>query len=368
MDDNKISTQELQAMLNKKQNVFILDVRPTDQREEWQIAESTHLDAYKRLNSGDYTVLDEVRIPENVPVVTVCAAGRTSLIASEALRQKGIKAYSLDGGMKAWNYAWNKAEVTFPSGLKIIQVRRPAKGVLSYLIGSNNEAMVVDAALDPDVYKQLAKENGWTIKYVTDTHIHADYVSRTRELALASDAKHLLIDKALVEYSFVPVVDKEFINIGTFKVQFLHTPGHTLESTTLKLNDDVIVTGDTLFIDGVGRPDLKANEDEAIIKAKQLYHSLKSLFSFSSSLLVLPAHTSKTVHFDGKFVGETLAFVQDKLDLLKLSEKEFLKYTLSRIPPSPPNYLAITSLNKKGSHEGEQLAELEAGGNHCAIG
>jgi glyoxylase-like metal-dependent hydrolase (beta-lactamase superfamily II)/rhodanese-related sulfurtransferase len=367
MDDKKISATQLQEMLNKNQEVFILDVRPTDQREEWRIAESTHVDAYKRLNNGDNSVLNEVNIPHSIPVVTVCAAGRTSLIASEVLRAKGIEAYSLDGGMKAWNYAWNKAEVNFPSGLKIIQVRRPAKGILSYIVGSANEAIVVDAALEPEVYQQLAKENGWIIKYVTDTHIHADYVSRTKELASLIGVHHLMINKTTVEYSFSPVADKEVIYVGNSKLQFLNTPGHTLESTTIKIDDVAIITGDTLFIDGVGRPDLKANEGEAIIKSKQLHHSLDMLFSLSDSLLVLPAHTSKTVPFDGKLIGETLALLKDKLDLLKLSEKEFVKYTLARIPPTPPNYLTIASLNRKGSYEGQQLADLEAGGNHCAI-
>ncbi len=367
MDDKKISVKQLQEMLNKHQDVFILDVRPTDQREEWRIAESTHVDAYKRLNSGDNSVLNEVNIPDNVPVVTVCAAGRTSMIASEFLREKGIEAYSLDGGMKAWNYAWNKAEINFQSGLKIIQVRRPAKGVLSYIIGSAGEAIVIDAALEPEVYQQLAKENGWKIKYATDTHIHADYVSRTKEVASVTGSQHLMINKATVEYSFNPVVDKEVISIGNSKLQFFSTPGHTLESTTIKVDDVAIITGDTLFIDGVGRPDLKANEGEAIIKSKQLHHSLSMLFLLSGSLLVLPAHTSKTVPFDGKLIGESLAVLKDNLDLLKLSEKDFVKHTLSRIPPTPPNYLTIGSLNRKGGYEGQQLADLEAGGNHCAI-
>jgi glyoxylase-like metal-dependent hydrolase (beta-lactamase superfamily II)/rhodanese-related sulfurtransferase len=367
MDEKKISVKQLQEMLNKSQDVFILDVRPTDQREEWRIAESTHVDAYKRLNSGDNSVLNEVNIPHSVPVVTVCAVGRTSLIASEVLREKGIEAYSLDGGMKAWNYAWNKAEINFQSGLKIIQVRRPAKGVLSYIVGSANEAIVVDAALEPEVYQQLAKENGWKIKYVTDTHIHADYVSRTKELASVIGSQHLMINNATVEYSFRPVADQEVICVGNSKLQFFNTPGHTLESMTVKVDDVAIITGDTLFIDGIGRPDLKANEGEAIIKSKQLHHSLSILLSLSDSLLVLPAHTSKTVSFDGKLIGESLAVLKDKLDLLKLSEKEFVKHTLSRIPPTPPNYLTIATLNRKGSYEGQQLADLEAGGNHCAI-
>lgn len=368
MDLRKISAKDLQAKLNNKENIFILDVRPKDQRKEWHIAESTHIDAYKRLNEGDYSVLDEVNIPENIPVVTVCAAGRTSLIASEALRQKGIKAYSLEGGMKAWNYAWNQAESEFPNGLKVVQVRRPAKGCLSYIAGSQKEAVVCDASLDPEIYLQLAKDHGWKIKYVTDTHIHADYISRTKELAAASGAAHLLIDKAQVEYSFTPVKDNSIITFGKSSLQIMHTPGHTWESTSFKIDDEVIFTGDTLFTDGVGRPDLKADQEEAIKKSRQLHQSLKRLLALPPASLVLPAHASGAVHFDGKLIGETIGNLKEKLELLNLNETDFVQYTLARIPPLPPNYLTIASINTKGTYEGFEPAELEAGGNHCAIG
>jgi glyoxylase-like metal-dependent hydrolase (beta-lactamase superfamily II) len=365
--DHKISAKELQVLLDQGQKVFILDIRPKDQRNEWRIAESTHVDAYKRLNSGDNSVLDEVNIPSGVPVVTVCAAGKTSLIASEALRKKGIKAFSLEGGMKAWNYAWNKTEVDFPSGLKIIQVRRPAKGVLSYIAGSAGEAIVIDASLDPEVYLDLAKKNGWAIKYVMDTHIHADYISRTRELARASDARHLFIDKAKVDFQFTPVASGESIKFGKASVEFIHTPGHTWESTTFKVGGQAILTGDTLFVDGIGRPDLKASQEEVIEKAKNLYRSLKRLLAFPSNVLVLPAHTSQAIPFDHKLIGEPVSEVISKVTVMRMEEKEFIDDVLTRIPPTPPNYLTIASLNKKGSYEGHQPAELEAGGNHCAI-
>jgi glyoxylase-like metal-dependent hydrolase (beta-lactamase superfamily II)/rhodanese-related sulfurtransferase len=368
MKQNKtIGIDTLQEKLNKKESVFILDVRPSDQRAEWHIAESAHVDAYKRLNDGDNSVLDEVDIPENTAVVTVCAAGRTSLIASEALRKKGIQAYSLEGGMKAWNYAWNTAEVKFGDAFKVIQVRRAAKGCLSYIAGSGNEAIVIDASLNPDVYLKLAQDNGWRIRYVMDTHIHADYISRTRELAKASGANHIFMDKSKVDFEFTPVAAGDHLKFGSASLQVIHTPGHTWESTTFKIDDLVIFTGDTLFIDGVGRPDLKAEQEEAVQKAKSLYNSLKLLLSLSPSTLVLPAHTSKTVSFDNKVIGEAISKVKEKVDLSRLGESQFIEYTLSKMPPAPPNYLTIASLNKQGSYEGHQLADLEAGGNHCAI-
>jgi len=364
--DEFITVKELQEKLNKHENILILDVRPTEQRNEWKIADSVHVDAYTQLNAGDETALDIVDLPENSTVVTVCAAGRTSLLASKLLKRKGVKSLSLEGGMKAWNYAWNAAEVHFPNS-RVIQVRRAAKGVLSYVIGSAGEAIVIDAALDPDVYQTIAKQNNWAIKYVMDTHVHADFVSRTRDLSKATGAKHLLIENAKVAFDFVAVKNGNTINFGTEQIEFLHTPGHTWESTTFKLGNNAIFTGDTLFIDGIGRPDLKADKTEGIEKAKALYKSLNLLVSLGSEILVLPAHTSNTISFNSHLIAETIGNVRTKVHITSLTESEFVEYTSTRIPPTPPNYETIALINKNGSYDGHTLADLEAGGNHCAI-
>jgi glyoxylase-like metal-dependent hydrolase (beta-lactamase superfamily II)/rhodanese-related sulfurtransferase len=366
MEEKVITVEKLQDKLNRRENVFILDVRPTEQRNEWHIQGSIHVDAYKRLNAGDNSVLDEVDIPKNATVVTVCVAGRTSLIASRALQEKGINAYSLQGGMKAWNFAWNIAELNLKDA-KIIQVRRSSKGCLSYIIGSGGEAIVIDAALDPKVYIDLANANGWSIRYVADTHIHADFISRSRELANMTTANHLLIDSAKVDFSFTPVVDREPLKVGNVNIKVVHTPGHTMESTSFALGNDALLTGDTLFTDGVGRPDLKADADEAITRSKLLYRSVQKLLNVNSKALVLPAHLATAVPFNGKVIAETIGSLKKKLNMLKLSEDEFVKYTTSRIPPTPPNYLTIASLNKQGSYDGHVPADLEAGANRCAI-
>lgn len=366
MGENTITVEQLQDKLNKREPVFILDVRPADERQEWRIAESTHIDAYKRLREGDNTALDAVDFPQDATIVTVCAAGRTSLLASKLLGTKGIKAYSLEGGMKAWNYAWNTSELNIKDG-KVIQVRRPAKGVLSYVVGSGEEAVVIDAALHPAVYQTIAQENGWKIKYAIDTHIHADYVSRTRELARLTGARHLLIDKADVDFDRISVPHGASVSFGNQTIEFIHTPGHTWESTTLKLGSAAIFTGDTIFVDGIGRPDLKANGEEAIERAKALYASLRVILALDPELFVLPAHTSDAISFDNKLIGKELKHVKKHVSVADSAPADFVDYALSRIPPTPPNYLTIAAINRKGSYEGEVLADLEAGGNHCAI-
>src|SRR5688572_14932640 len=112
MESNSLTVnpEELRTLLEEKAPVTVLDVRPKKQREEWKIPGSIHVDAYQRLKANDPAVLDEISIPGNAKVVTVCAEGKTSKIAAKELRRKGIEAYSLEGGMKAWSLAWNKAE------------------------------------------------------------------------------------------------------------------------------------------------------------------------------------------------------------------------------------------------------------------
>lgn len=368
MEKNAITVPELQHKLEQKEPVFILDVRPAAERREWMIAGSVHVDAYRALNASDEAALDIVEIPRNVTVVTVCAAGRTSLLGMELLRRKGIQAYSLEGGMKAWNYAFNKAELDLPDGTRVIQVRRAAKGVLSYIVASHGEAIVIDAALDPQVYVDLAAAYGWIIRYVMDTHIHADYVSRSPELARLTGAKHLLISDSKVDFEFIPIGKGQSIQFGKSHLQFLHTPGHTWESTTFILGDHIAAfTGDTLFVDGVGRPDLKAEHSETIERAKSLYKSVNTLLSMDPSLLVLPAHASDAIPFDSTLIGDTIMNIGMKIPQVRSGEDVFVDYVLSRIPPTPPNYLTIGAINRAGVHHGQPLADLEAGGNHCAI-
>jgi glyoxylase-like metal-dependent hydrolase (beta-lactamase superfamily II)/rhodanese-related sulfurtransferase len=366
IEEIKIEVGTLARWLTDKRHVTILDVRPKAERKEWSIPGSIHADVYDKLKVNDPNALNYLNLDKSNPVVTVCAEGKTSLKAAEILKQQGFDVYSLEGGMKAWNFAWNTSEITL-HGVKIIQERRSSKGCLSYILGSEDEAIVIDAALDPQVYLDLATSNGWSINYVTDTHVHADYLSRTRELAKAALAKHILIDSATVEYPFTPLKNGEYVEFGNALLQAVHTPGHTLESTTFRLGDDAVFTGDTLFVDGVGRPDLKADQDEAMKRATLLYQSLHQLLKLNPKTLVLPAHLATAVSFDGKLIAETIEILKGKLDMLRLNEKEFVDYTLSHIPPAPPNFLTIANLNKQGSYEGYSPLELEAGANRCAV-
>lgn len=124
-----IEVETLREWLERGRKVSILDVRPANERAEWSIPGSLHVDAYQPLRANDPKALGKVELPKGLPVVTVCARGRTSQIAAEHLRARGVEAFSLLGGMKAWSLAWNTAELSLPqSQAQMIQVRRTGKG------------------------------------------------------------------------------------------------------------------------------------------------------------------------------------------------------------------------------------------------
>lgn len=363
-----INVETLRTWLEEGRPVTVLDIRPVHEREEWSIPGSMHIDAYNALKANDPKALAGVELPGDLPVVAVCAAGKTSLVAAQQLQTRGIEALSLEGGMKAWSLAWNIAELSLPdSQVRVIQVRRTGKGCLSYLIGTGNTAVVIDASLDPQVYLDLAHHYGWQIERVLDTHIHADHLSRSRQLAQMSGATLFLPHQTRVSFPFTPIFDGDTFEIGPSVLTALRTPGHTSESTCYLLDKHVLFTGDTLFPTGVGRPDLAADANEARRRASDLYTSLQNLLALPPDTIVLPGHTSTPIAFDSDPIASTLAGIKEQVEVIHATREVFMQQILGRIPPTPPNYERIVRLNEEGVLPERDVTELEAGANRCAI-
>lgn len=362
-----IEPQELQAWLAEGRPVTILDVRPEDERRDWSIPGSRHEDLYTRLHHDGPDAMSEIDLPTDRPVVTVCAAGRTSLVAAEGLARRGFEAYSLAGGMRAWSHTWNTAITSLDSGTEVVQVRRTGKGCLSYLAFSDGEAVAIDAALDPQVFLDLAAERKARIVSVLDTHVHADHLSRSRLLAGALGVPLRLPTQERVTYPFEPLEDGDTVPFGSATLEVLHTPGHTWESSSYYLPGEAVFTGDTLFVDSVGRPDLEAAPDETERRARALHTSIGRLTRLPDEVLVLPGHSSAPLAFDGRTWGAPLERVRADSDLLGLDEDAFVERVTARIPAAPENHRRIVELNEAGEQP-ENATDLEAGGNRCAIG
>ena len=270
--------------------------------------------------------------------------------------------------MKAWSLAWNTARVPInDDGITIIQVRRTGKGCLSYVLIADGDAAVIDASLPLEVYENIARSYRARIRSVIETHIHADHLSRARQLADRVDAQLLLPQQDRVAFPFSAVQDGDEIAVGTARLIARHTPGHTLEGMSYVLKDDAVFTGDTLFAKGVGRPDLHADAAGARDRARALFQSLQAIRILGPDVLVLPAHTSEPVAFDGRPVMSRIAAIDKWLGEWLASEVSFVDRVVSRLPETPPNFGRITEMNERGEMPGGDVTELEAGANRCAV-
>src|SRR5262245_29871784 len=168
----------------------------------------------------------------------------------------------------------------------------------SYLIGDNGQAVVVDPRRDVDLYIEEAKKNSLDILYVIETHLHADFVSGHRELAQKTGAKIICGAKAEAQFEHLPLREGDELRMGKVRLQIMETPGHTPESISVVVYDTAqsqdpvaVLTGDTLFIGDVGRPDLLGVKMSARDLAGMLYDSLhKKLLKLPDSVKVYPAH------------------------------------------------------------------------------
>lgn len=159
------------------------------------------------------------------------------------------------------------------------------------------------------------------------------------------------------------------MTVGSVALDVIATPGHTPESVTYRLADEALFTGDTLFLDAVGRPDLDADTEESLNKSRQLYRSLERLADLPSELRILPGHASNPVPFDGEPVAAPIEKVLARIDLVGESEEQFAEALVERIPDTPPNHDEVIAYNRAGRlPRPEKVIELEAGANRCAAG
>jgi glyoxylase-like metal-dependent hydrolase (beta-lactamase superfamily II) len=368
MTTPQIDMETLRQWLDSQQSVTVLDIRTDDDRAQWAIPGSVHVNAYDALRSGQPGALADVALPLDRPVVTVCNAGRVSQTAAALLASRGIDARSLAGGMKAWSLAWNTAEVPLrDASTRVVQVRRTGKGCLSYIIGSADEAAVIDPSVSPDVYSHLARKNGWTIRCVLDTHVHADHLSRAKDLATQAGAELFLPPQDRARFTFSPIADGQPVRVGSATLTAVHTPGHTEESTSYSLNDVAVFTGDTLFTEGVGRPDLHAAPEAARTRARSLFRSLERLRRLRPEIVVLPGHASDSIRFDGRPVAARMGDVSTWLAAWLSSESAFVDRVTSNLPPAPPNFARIVEFNEAGDFPNGDPTDFEAGANRCAV-
>ncbi len=227
----------------------------------------------------------------------------------------------------------------------------------AYYIESKGEVAIIDPLRDIDAYIALAKERNAAIKYIFETHFHADFVSGHIDLSKATGAPIIFGPNAKTNYPVTHAKDHEIFTLGELTIEVLHTPGHTLESSCFLLRDaagksHAIFTGDTLFVGDVGRPDLSSGHMSSEDLAAIMYDTLQEkIIPLEDHILVYPAHGPGSSC--GKNLGpdthSTIGLQKEKNYALKAqSKEEFIKSVTTGLQAAPPYFAINAKINQSG--------------------
>jgi glyoxylase-like metal-dependent hydrolase (beta-lactamase superfamily II)/rhodanese-related sulfurtransferase len=391
--DPKISAKDLKTAIDedkvKRGNLFMLDVRSPEEFKQWSIEGSKNI-PLDQISSLLY------EIPKDKEIVTICPHGNRAGMATFMLQRQGYNVKTLEEGLKGWSSAFEHSskeyEIASGQKIKVVQIRKIGKGCISYIVSltdnnttTNNDAIVIDPVFPIDAYIRIANSEIGNIAKITkvfDTHLHADHVSSARELANKTDAQlyvssyeDYLWDRyqKLGQKQFISLQEGDILNIDNIdgkpiELKVIYTPGHTAGGICFLIGEKLLFTGDTLFVDGIGRPDLRDKAEEF---ASLLYNTLHSkIFNMQNKkdIIIFPAHTDKILDKD-KIISDNLDNIQKKLLILKLDKKDFVRKVSSIIMPTPPQFKEFILMNKgeKTITSVQEIEELEMSTNRCSI-
>lgn len=391
---SSIEAHDLKAKLDRDEPLIIFDVRDRDDVGTWRVEGKDNLsminvpyremvpsggadeDPVGKIQAYVQTDLQD-ELSKDTEVVTVCPQGISSQDVTEALRKLGYDAETLDGGMEAWATYYDIQTVVADDRLQIYQVTRPARGCISHVIIADGQAAVVDPLRHVETYIDVVRKTDAEIAFVLDTHAHADHISGGPELAERLgvpyylhpyDAIHPLdVRPAEIDYAFIE--DNQTLTVGDVEMTMLHIPGHTLGNMACLVDGTYLMTGDSIFINSIARPDLGGQGETW---ASMHYRSLKRLLALDDDTVVLPGHFSgpdeagQDAHFAEKLGN--IAVHNEGLRKVQEGEAAFVDYILQSLPKFPESYVEIKRVNAGLMEPDEGKArELETGRNACAL-
>ncbi|WP_144504206.1 MBL fold metallo-hydrolase [Bacillus pumilus] len=369
-----MTVEQLTKKIVNKEPLFLLDVRNQADVQDWKIEG----EAIVHMNVPYFDLLEGVEgilhdIPHDREVLVVCAKEGSSIMVAEMLSEAGRTVHYLEGGMKAWSEHLEPVKIgDLSGGGELYQFVRMGKGCLSYMIMSNGESAIVDAARMTDVYIRFAKKHHVSITQVLDTHLHADHISGGKKLAEQTGASYWLppkdAEEVIFEYNRLEEGERIAIGAATIDIHPLYSPGHTIGSTSFIVDDQYLLSGDILFVDSIGRPDLAGMAEDWVGDLREtLYDRYGAL---SKELIVLPAHfmIMDEVNEDGSVWKELGVLFEENHGLNIEDEAVFREMVTKNLPAQPNAYQDIRQTNMgKLSPDDEAQREMEIGPNRCAI-
>jgi glyoxylase-like metal-dependent hydrolase (beta-lactamase superfamily II) len=350
---------------------LLLDVRVNEQFDRFKV-EGPFLSDMVNVPYVEF-VESVARVPAAEKVRIVCAKEGSARYVGEILINHGFKDVRyLEGGIKTWGNMLAPTLVASDDGYKLYQFIRPGKASCSYGLIANDEMVLFDPSRNVDFYQSFAEKNGARIVRSYETHLQADYISGSQKIATDFGA-HILgheNDFKAATFKYHKVVDDQVYSFskGGPEIKALHMPGHTPGSTSYLIDNKYLITGDTVFILSIGRPDLGGKAEEW---SKLLYYTLKTkIAELNDSLVILPGHYMDWSEAnESRIFSDTLGNIKNKNSSIYgiATETEFIEFIKDNMRPQPEVYAEVRKVNAGLLEvDAEKQEIMDLGKNECA--
>ena len=375
----ELAPEDLARRLDHGEPVQVLDIRAAERLAAGRVTLGERL-AFKNVTGSTLYALPDLGglgLDPGAPVAVICGHGNSSQRATLFLRERGITAFSVTGGMAAWEKIVVPRRLAPPPGMSdLVQMDRVGKGALGYVLASDGEAVILDPGRHLEPYAAVLRDLGATPRAVVDTHAHADYLSGAGAAARRWGIPYFLheadtrspFDDTPGRLPVRAVGDGDVIAFGRTTLRVEHTPGHTLGSITLVAAGGVAFTGDFVFVQSIGRPDLGGRAAEW---GPILWRSFeRARREWPGDRLVLPAHyAAENERGADRTVGARMEAIQRENPAFRIADADEFARWIARTPPPPESYRTIKLANIGLLDVSDADAEiLEAGANQCAAG
>jgi glyoxylase-like metal-dependent hydrolase (beta-lactamase superfamily II) len=354
---------------------LLLDVRVNEQFDRFKV-EGPFLSEMANVPYVEFVEHEEesvARVPAAEKVRIVCAKEGSAKYVAEILVNHGFKDVRyLEGGIKNWGNMLAPELVASDGGYKLYQFIRPGKASCSYGLIYNDEMVLFDPSRNVEFYQHFAENNAARIVKSCETHLQADYISGSQQIA-ADHGAHILgheNDFKGAAFQYEKIVDEQVYSFsnGGPEIKALHMPGHTPGSTSYLIDNKYLITGDTVFILSIGRPDLGGKAEDW---SKLLYNTLKKkIAGLKDDLVILPGHYMDWSEANpSRIFSDTLGNIKSKNSEIYgiSSETEFIEFIKNNMRPQPEVYAEIRKVNAGLLEvDAEEQEIMDLGKNECA--
>tara|TARA_S200000501_G_scaffold54907_1_gene44954 strand:+ start:13159 stop:14310 length:1152 start_codon:yes stop_codon:yes gene_type:complete len=371
------SSNKLFNDLVNAKDLLVLDVRNTFDSNTFKIECPT---PFKKLNIPYFEFIEDQdrvfeTIPRGFPIKIICSKEGSAKFVSELLTERGFDnvAY-LSGGMNSWGSMLVPKQINPKSdGYKLYQFIRPGKGSCSYGVLNDDQLFLIDPSLNFEFYVSFAKSNSVRIEKIFETHLQADYISGSKTIAEKYGSTIVATDgdfkNSFLNYKGMGNGEIFEVGLNGPEIKVLFTPGHTIGSVCFILDNKYILSGDTIFIKSVGRPDLGGKINEW---SKLLHNTLtEKIVALDGSLKLLPGHYMSWDESNDNFI-----FKKKLADVIELNKEvfnitnpeKFTQYIMDNWINPPKIYEEIRNINSCFIDiDYKRIGDIDLGKNQCAV-